>query len=340
MEAFRKAAEKFIGKDLDMKGFLKLMHDGKLLSKDILPLAAEEMAKMARNGDALKYALNSLEAVTQRLRLSFSKWEFSIYQGGLSDALKDLYKTLDDIFWFMKQGDSVIGGFLKGFIGKLKESVAFIFDTLSVIGYLLKYKLGVNVSGEWLGQASYWVLLAVTFKTIYKTLTLMLTGGLLGKLATLTAGAGTAAGVGFIPAVRIAAIEGVALFSLTRAILEGTAADKAFAGLGSWLYDRTHITDPNSKDFGSFSFQKWLTGQNRDLSAYQTSSAVSQMVGGGLVNQGYSYMTQAPVAQEPQKVIVEVNGGEFNKLIDVKVAESNSRQISSILPASIIRPKE
>ena len=49
MEAFRKAAEKFIGKDLDMKGFLKLMQDGKLLSKDILPLAAEEMAKMARN---------------------------------------------------------------------------------------------------------------------------------------------------------------------------------------------------------------------------------------------------------------------------------------------------
>ena len=47
MEAFRKAAEKFVGKDLDMTGFLKLMKDGKLLAKDILPLAAEEMSKMA-----------------------------------------------------------------------------------------------------------------------------------------------------------------------------------------------------------------------------------------------------------------------------------------------------
>ena len=183
MEAFRKAAEKFVGKDLDMTGFLKLMKDGKLLAKDILPLAAEEMSKMARNGDALKYSLNSLNSITQRLKLSFAQWSDSIYQGGLSDALKDLYKTLDDIFWFMKQGDSVIGGFLKGFIGQLKESVAFIFDTLSVIGYLLKYKLGINMSGEWFGQASYWLMLAATFNTIYKTLALMyiVTGKQIGR---------------------------------------------------------------------------------------------------------------------------------------------------------------
>ena len=295
--------------------------------------------------------MNSLNSITQRLKLSFAQWSDSIYQGGLSDALKDLYKTLDDIFWFMKQGDSVIGGFLKGFIGQLKESVAFIFDTLSVIGYLLKYKLGINMSGEWFGQASYWLMLAATFNTIYKTLALMLSGGLIGKLATLTAGAGaagaagaavgagTAAGVGFIPAVRIAAIEGTVLFSLTRAILEGTAVDKASASFGSWLYDRTHNTDVNSKDFGKF----MLSSPSQDLNTYNTSAAIRRIEkiekiaagGGGPRSALYQYPPQ-----EPQKIVVEVNGGEFNKLIDVKVAESNSKQISSIIPASIIRPKE
>lgn len=41
------------------------------ISKEILPLLAEEMAKVARNGDALKEALKGLTVVESRMKTTF-----------------------------------------------------------------------------------------------------------------------------------------------------------------------------------------------------------------------------------------------------------------------------
>ena len=187
MEAFRKAAEKFFGKPLDMKGFLKLMQDGKLLSKDILPLAAEEMAKMARTGDALRFSMNGLQVAQQRMNLSFKEWMNSIYKGGASDALKDLYKTLDQIFWYLKQGDSALGGFVKGFLGQAQGTIENIYNTVTLLGMILEQKFGLDSGGmgEWFGKAAYWITIAGAFNTIYKVLKVMLANGIVKDFAKI-----------------------------------------------------------------------------------------------------------------------------------------------------------
>lgn len=46
------------------------------------------------------------------------------YQGGLSEGLKDLYTTLDDMFFLMSQGDSKVGKFLKGLLTE-QENLLF-----------------------------------------------------------------------------------------------------------------------------------------------------------------------------------------------------------------------
>ena len=107
------------------------MKDGKLLAKDILPLLGEEFSRIARTGDALKVSLSSLNTVQQRMNTSFREWINNIYKGGLAEGLSEIYQLLDNIFWAMSQGDSASGGFLKGFLGAARDSIAAINDALN-----------------------------------------------------------------------------------------------------------------------------------------------------------------------------------------------------------------
>ena len=66
LEAIRRAVSKFMKKDITTSELFDLMKAGKLLAKDILPLLGKEFADMARQGGALRYALNSLNSVQGR----------------------------------------------------------------------------------------------------------------------------------------------------------------------------------------------------------------------------------------------------------------------------------
>jgi hypothetical protein len=56
--------------NLTEKDLFKLMEDGKLFSKDILPHVAKQMKGAARNGGALDKAMKSNRASWQRLNTS------------------------------------------------------------------------------------------------------------------------------------------------------------------------------------------------------------------------------------------------------------------------------
>lgn len=349
MEAFRKAAEKHFGKPLDMKGFLKLMQDGKLLSKDILPLAAEEMAKMARTGNALKFSMNGLQVAQQRMNLSFKEWMNSIYKSGASDALKDLYKTLDQIFWYSKQGDSALGGFIKGFLGQAQGTIENIYNTVALLGMILEQKFGLDTGGmgEWFGKAAYWITIAAAFNTIYKVISMMIGGGLIGQLTKLAAamplftaaagattggavaaggaaaaGAGAMAG-GIFATVTIAAITAGAAYSLVKAL----GADSWGQALGSWAYEGTHITDPNSPNFGKnklIAAMDEYGNKNFTLPQYQYG--------------GMTYGAQAQPQQQTVKVELTAND-KFFDYINMKIKENNVQQVNSMIPAMLARPQ-
>ncbi len=69
MDAFVKASrEAFNDENIGTKELFKLMKDGKLLAKDILPLVGKYMSEAARKGGALEKMLNSNGVAMRRLQ--------------------------------------------------------------------------------------------------------------------------------------------------------------------------------------------------------------------------------------------------------------------------------
>lgn len=189
LEAIRKAVSKFYKKDISTSEMFDLMKNGKLLAKDILPLLGEEFSKMARTGGALRVALTSLSTVQQRMNTSFREMINNVYKGGLAEGLSELYRTLDDMFFLMSQGDSNIGKFLKGFIDAAKESIIWTHDTLLDIYYLITEKLGVSgVNAEFLGKVAYWIAIAGAMNTISKAMKIIFGGPMVTMIAKVSTG--------------------------------------------------------------------------------------------------------------------------------------------------------
>ena len=215
-----KAVSRWAGKDIGMGEMKQMMKDGKLISKEILPLLAEEMAKVARNGGALKEALLGLAVAESRMNTSFDNMLDNIYQGGLNEGLKDLYTTLDRMFWVLSKGDSGLGGFLKGFLEGARESVEWLWDHLTLIRIMLEEEFGMKGADmEMLGKAAYYTSIIVALNTITGLMKWFISAPLLNGLAAL---AGKLLGVG-------AATEAVAAAQVT-----ATAA-VVTASTGGWI---------------------------------------------------------------------------------------------------------
>ncbi|NCB78616.1 MAG: hypothetical protein EOM41_01190 [Bacilli bacterium] len=187
-QAMLAAVNKVLGKNLSMGEMKQMMKDGKLIAKEILPTLGDEMAKIARNGGALKEALLGLAVAESRMKTSFDNMLANIYQGGLSEGLKDLYTTLDDMFFLMSQGDSKVGKFLKGFIDGARESLIWVHDTLLDIYYLITEDLGVKgVNAEFLGKVTYWIAIAGAMNSVLGVMRMIFGGKMIEMMAAATA---------------------------------------------------------------------------------------------------------------------------------------------------------
>ena len=188
LEAIRKAVSKFYKKDVSISEMFQLMKDGKLLAKDILPLLGEEFSRIARTGDALKVSLSSLNTVQQRMNTSFKEWINNIYKGGLAEGLSEIYQLLDNIFWAMSQGDSASGGFLKGFLGAARDSIAAINDALNDLVLFVRYKLGIEgADAEFLGKVTYWIAIAGAMNTVAGLMKIIFGGSMLSMIMKVSA---------------------------------------------------------------------------------------------------------------------------------------------------------
>lgn len=188
-EAMQKAVSKWAGRDVGTDEMKAMMKDGKLIAKEILPLLSKEMGDLARNGDALKNALKGLAVIESRMKTTFDDMQANIYRGGLSEGLKELYTTLDDMFFLMSQGDSKSGKFLKGFIDGARESLIWTHDTLLDIYYLITEDLGVKgVNAEFLGKAAYWISIAGAMNTISKAMKIIFSGPMVTMIAEVSTG--------------------------------------------------------------------------------------------------------------------------------------------------------
>ena len=191
LEAIRKAVSKFYKKDVSISEMFQLMKDGKLLAKDILPLLGEEFSRIARTGDALKVSLSSLNTVQQRMNTSFREWINNVYKGGLAEGLSEIYQLLDNIFWAMSQGDSASGGFLKGFLGAARDSIAAINDALNDLVLFVRYKLGIEgADAEFLGKVTYWIAIAGAMNTVAGLMKIIFGGSMLSMIVKVSTAMG------------------------------------------------------------------------------------------------------------------------------------------------------
>ena len=190
-QAMLSAVNKVLGKNLSMGEMKQMMKDGKLIAKEILPTLGDEMAKIARNGGALKESLLGLAVAESRMKTSFDNMLANIYQGGVADGLNEIYQLLDNIFWAMSQGDSASGGFLKGFLGAARDSIAAINDALNDLVLFVRYKLGIEgADAEFLGKVTYWIAIAGAMNTVAGLMKIIFGGSMLSMIVKVSTAMG------------------------------------------------------------------------------------------------------------------------------------------------------
>lgn len=84
------------------------MEAGTLLAKDVLPLVAKEMNKVANSGGALELKMKSLRAEQGRFFNSLEMAQKQIFDNGFSEGLASLFDAANDQ---MKEGTSALKGF-------------------------------------------------------------------------------------------------------------------------------------------------------------------------------------------------------------------------------------
>ena len=356
-----KAVSRWAGRDIGMGEMKQMMKDGKLISKEILPLLAEEMAKVARNGGALKEALLGLAVAESRMNTSFDNMLDNIYRGGLNDGLKDLYTTLDRMFWVLSKGDSGLGGFLKGFLEGARESVEWLWDHLTLIRIMLEEEFGMKGADmEMLGKASYYASIILALNTITGLMKWLISAPLLNGLAALAGKilgvsaateAVAAAQVTTTAAVVTASIGGwisllISQSGLLMAALAPVAAVVAAIAAAAAILN---LAQSKYNDFSAEQKADWqqkMTTMNASATqGYYTKSGLQQMgAQGNLPNTNpYAQMMQANAdttrqLQEtilnapPLRVDVRVEESELSKFIKFRVEEGMQRQIQSIIP--------
>lgn len=222
MDAFVKAArEAFNDENIGTKELFKLMEDGKLLAKDILPLVGKYMSEAAKKGGALDKMLKSNQVAMQRLSMTWQNFQNVIFMSGFGEALT---RTFNSLAFALKNNDGAakaigitLGGLVDGFMyfGGIVHDVSlltyhylnkYIVDPLTQLVPALK-----EIEGSWVAQAAGVLIAASAFaklsgflwsivkalKMIPKLLPAATSAGGAAAAATGTAGAATAGAARF-----------------------------------------------------------------------------------------------------------------------------------------------
>ena len=139
-QIFIKAAQEF-NKDstIDEKKLFKLMKDGKLLAKDILPLVGKYFAEDARAGGALDKQLQSIRVATARLNQSWLNLLNNIFKGGFGQELTEIFNLLSATLEQNSENAETMGKFFGGMLEQAKRMFIQIHDWIIIIHAMLLY---------------------------------------------------------------------------------------------------------------------------------------------------------------------------------------------------------
>lgn len=218
----------------------KMMEDGKLLSKDVLPAFAAQLRKAAQNNGGLEQALLSNRVAMNRMITSTQNAADMIFKSGWEEGLTELFNTIAEV---IKENDVLFTEFGKT-MGKVFKGFAWIIDSviapaLSALGSILKFvNDAMDTFGNWVAAA---LIPLAKFSPILGRIVKHF-GGLRGVMSLVAKLAVRM----FLPFfVGLAVLEEIAeFFSPTgKKTLIGTNIDKIKNPFESWLRTLDEIVD-------------------------------------------------------------------------------------------------
>ena len=159
--------------NLTEKDLFKLMEDGKLFSKDILPHVAKQMKGAARNGGALDKAMKSNRASWQRLNTSMQNAMNVFFTSGfgneLTNAFDSISAAIDGSGGAFEMFGHIAGKIVEGATDAFTELHDTVILTFRIIEY---YAAKMGISGEqikaWGEMAAYAAGVALFAGSVYK----------------------------------------------------------------------------------------------------------------------------------------------------------------------------
>lgn len=368
VDVFVKALQKTQNNvNLTTKDLFKMMEEGKLMSKDILPAVADEFKALARNGGALDKAVNSNRASFQRLQTAMQNSMGQFFDGGFGSALTSAFDTMSaalnnnaDTFKFW--GD-LAGNVIEG----ATDAFAYLYDTIVFVarvgGHYLE-SIGISFEGlkGWGDMAAYALGVAAFAGSMYK-----LSGALkwlITFLNPLTKLLGVLKSISALGGVEAATAGGVVkTASKTTGGVAGAAskvgmvgkAGKLLGPLGTlysaWEVGQSQFGDPteriNQARLESKPTNPWLEAAGRAAGMYQLADSIapppalrpqptidlSSVYSGSAMMNNYRYPVSAPPQTHKLEVTstVKVQDGAVRGLIKQEIEENDGHSINMLI---------
>ncbi|WP_241174006.1 tape measure protein [Serratia marcescens] len=369
VDVFVKALQKTQNNvNLTTKDLFKMMEEGKLMSKDILPAVADEFKALARNGGALDKAVNSNRASFQRLQTAIQNSMGQFFDGGFGSALTSAFDTMSaalnnnaDTFKFW--GD-LAGNVIEG----ATDAFAYLYDTIVFVarvgGHYLE-SMGVSFEGlkGWGEMAAYALGVTSFAGSIWKL------GGalkwIIGFLNPLTKLLGVMQGIAALGGIEAATSGGVSgkqpkgtptkqpgkLGKLGKGALAvgggmvGAAATNPYAYpalLGGYAVVSTDNATREADGLGILDSisQRWKAGgwannaQNKAAeAALKPTVDMSSVYSGSAMMNNYRYPVSAPPQTHKLEVTstVKVQDGAVRGLIKQEIEENDGHSINMLI---------
>lgn len=353
--------------NLTEKDLFKMMEQGQLLAKDLLPAVGEEFKIVARNGGALDKAVNSNRASFQRLKTAMQASMGEFFDGGFGSALTSAFDTMSAAlnnnadtfkFWGDLAGNVIEGAtdafaylydtivFVARVGGHYLENMGISFEGLKGWGEMAAYALGVTAfaGSMWkLGGALKWII--GFLNPLTKLLGVLKSISALGGVEAATAG-----GVAKTASKTTGGVAGVA----SKVGMVGKAG-KLLGPLGTlysaWEVGQSQFGDPteriNQARLESKPTNPWLEAAGRAAGMYQLADSIapppalrpqptidlSSVYSGSAMMNNYRYPVSAPPQTHKLEVTstVKVQDGAVRGLIKQEIEENDGHSINMLI---------
>lgn len=325
MDAFVKAArEHFKDENIGTKELFKLMENGELLAKDILPLVGKYMSEAARKGGALNKMLTSNTVALQRLTMTWQNFQNEFFMGGFGTALTNTFNTFAQMLKDNTGLAKTLGAAFGAVMNNLLDGFTMVYDMALLFWMDMDYYLFQHIPQGMKDFAADWGAIGVaagiafaSIRGLYGILKLIFGFGSLGTalgLGTAAKDAGTIAGA--MGTVLKALGKLSAAILVLQSVVSTMTGDKSWTDFSTWVKGML----PGSTDFQGINNLSNLTNpESMILAPLRNQPAIPQ-----------SNWAQAGQQGSPLKIEIATKDSEFGKAIDARIVENQNASFNMI----------